>query len=185
MKLALARHAAGAKRNVGGEFPAEVSPQAGAYFPNSRVASGGTSFVSPVSYADGNPGGAPEDIISLPAGGDSPWVIHNPSDEQGLGRSPGQQWPWKSHSEAYNFEQIAIMPFEQEQTMGMPTIPGGWNGRNPPEKVGWSIPRYYEQYEQWASGIAGPDSLAVTPQPEDLPYTVAMPPLDDGSQAYG
>ena len=167
--------------------PTLASPQpgmgpelAGAYFPNTRVASqaGATSFWSPGSYNGPGPGGDPNDALMVPRGGESPWIIHNPSDEQGLGRSPGQAWPWQSISERYNFDQLAIMPFEMEQTGGMPGIPGGWDGRNPPERdrglPGRTV--YYEQHEGY---VTDPNSVAVTQDPQQVAYAIGWGALDD------
>jgi hypothetical protein len=64
------------------------------------------------------------------------------SDEQGIGRSPGQQWPHMRHTEQFNFASLAG---------------AGWSGSegaredqnvNRAARQGWSAPVYYEQRGQ-------------------------------------
>lgn len=189
MRIASTHHHAAAR---GGAEPVVSQPGmdfdgvAGAYFPNSRVASNanGDSFVSPLSYNGSGPGGDPLDVLMVPRGGESPWIIIPQSEEQGLGRSPGQQWPWQSLTEAYNFEQLFIMPFEWDQT-GPVAIAGGWSDstdlRTPPERVGWpgqpGARPYYENYQGYATN---PDSVAVLNDPQQAAYTIAWGGIDGG-----
>lgn len=170
----------------------------GSYFPDSRVASNanGDSYNSPLSYPGAaGPAPYPTDILSLPRGGESPWIITVQSDEQGVGRSPGQQWPWTVRAEAYNFEPLAYVPFEWEQT-GAVSIPGGWSEstdmRTGPERQGWPWQPgnnpYFEQSEGFATN---PDSVAVLSDPQQAAYTIGWGYIgDDGGagtdyEAYG
>jgi hypothetical protein len=194
MKLTLTHHRAAANGQATPAEPSQPGLDAslpGSYFPDTRVASVG-EWVSPVSYRGSGPYPVPNDVLTLPAGGDSPWIIHNQSDEQGIGRSPGQQWPWQIIGESYNFDQLAIMPFEQEQTAGMPAVPGGWDGRNPPERAatfaranGGHV--YFEQAEGYVTSDI--DQIAVTQDPQQAAYTIGWGSLDDpgymGEDGYG
>lgn len=177
------QHKVAADQGIAISQPGMHDEQAGSYFPDSRVASNAnpTSFVSPLSYAGGGPHGHPLDILSLPRGGESPWIIIPQSEEQGVGRSPGQQWPWQTITEAYNFDALAYVPFEWEQT-GPTAIPGGWaestDGRTAPERVrgmpGSTL--YYENAEGYATD---PNSVAVLQDPQQVAYTIGWGSLDN------
>lgn len=110
------------------------------YFPDGRVASRAVAF-SPVSQTD-----SPNAIQAQ----DAPDPTRQ-SDEQGVGRSPGQQWPHMRHVEQFNFASLAV---------------SGWAGAegarenqdvNRSVRQGWSMPVYYEQRGQhylWPAPIS-------------------------------
>lgn len=60
------------------------------------------------------------------------------SDVQGIGRSPGQQWPHMPFVEQVNFDQLAHALPSGMYPIGMDP--------NPDTAQGWSIPRFYEQW---------------------------------------
>lgn len=195
MRLAQShQHVAQAGQPADGTFSAagDVPPgldgvRAGSYFPDSRVASNG-EWISPVSYREGSQGPAPvpNDVLLIPRGGESPWIIPVPSEEQGFGRSPGHKWPWQIIGESYNFDSLAIMPFENEQTSGFDAP--GWHGRTPPERPPVFAYQtggrpYYEQTEGYVTSDI--DQVAVTDDPQQAAYTIGWGSLDTSPVGSG
>lgn len=155
------------------------------YFPNSRVASDG-ELVSPLSYPGDGPAPHPNDASPglVPAGGSSPWIVNVPSDEQGIGRSPGHQWPWMIHTEAYNFDQLAVMPFEHEQTNGMPAGEGyGETGREHTGLVGF-MPGDTNYYEQ-AQDAGREFGVVALEDAQSVAYTIGQGFLPTSPEGYG
>jgi hypothetical protein len=105
------------------------------YFPEGGVAAPPDMIVSPRTISPGN--GQANELIG-PATVD--WVRIKDSEEQGVGVPPFKRWPRQFHSEAYNFDVLAIMPHEDQ------VGPIREELVNRPVKAGWSVPRYGEQY---------------------------------------
>lgn len=115
------------------------------WFPEGGAAAPPFMIVNPLSHGpDDFPGlGTPNQILGPPT---ADWVQLKDSDEQGKGVDPGRRWPRQHHTEAYDFEsQLSIMPFPDQ--VGPEYI----SNLNRPEKAGWSVPKFAEQYEQSAA----------------------------------
>lgn len=102
-----------------------------AYFPDGGPVSRQIAF-SPVSQYD-----APNAIQAQ----DAPDKIR-PSDEQGIGRSPGQQWPHMRHAEQFNHAQLCSGTSDVERGPNLGALV------NRAARQGWSAPVFYEQRRQ-------------------------------------
>jgi len=143
---------------------ASQSPDA-PYFPNGGVAAPPNMIVSPLSHGPQSfPGnGSPNELVG-PATAD--WIQLRASDEQGVGVPAFKRWPRQFHSEAYNFDSLAIMPLPD--TVG----PLPYEMVNRPSKAGWSVPKNSEQYEQSiASGGMG-TGVANLKDPSSIAYAI-------------
>jgi hypothetical protein len=147
-------------------------PTGEGYFPDGRVAQNSMQL-NPVSSSDHY--GVPEDHLfqtgAYPARDDGPQY----SWDQGLGRSPGQQWPHKSIREQFSYESIMNMSGIMED--GTADLPADSNA-NPllgkAERAGWAMlgPDLSGQYfaqevhqHQWF-----PEPITI-PVPETAPLT--------------
>jgi hypothetical protein len=115
---------------------ASRSPEA-PYFPEGGVAAPPFMIVNPLSKDVGN--GQPNELAG-PATAD--WQIIPDSHAQGQGVPAFKKWPRQFHSEAYAHDRLWIMPFPDQVGPIDDLL------RNRPEKAGWSVPTYSEQYEQ-------------------------------------
>lgn len=137
------RASAGNRRNYVRE-PSQDSPiqQAvqGPYFPEGGVAAPPFMIVNPVSHgADTFPGNGTVNDLLGPA--TAVWHEVRDSDYQGVGVPSFKRWARQFHSETYNFDSLAVMPApDQLGPLPLPT--------QRPVKVGWSVPKNSEQYEQ-------------------------------------
>lgn len=80
------------------------------------------------------------------------------SDEQGFGRSPGQQWPHMPRALTFNFDQLANARFRD----GGPAVIQQY------ERQGWSAPDYYQQAVDQHHVFPMPISIEQAPT---SPYT--------------
>lgn len=122
----------------------------GDYGPEGHVASRGPDNLSPVTQPV--PMHGPPNMQQMTGVPDNP----RQSDEQGMGRSPGQRWPHMPRAIPFNFDSLTNM---------------GWNGEAIPlvlpTRQGWSAPLFYEQYGQryeWPLPIS-------TQIPQSIPYS--------------
>jgi hypothetical protein len=139
---------------------ASQSPDA-PYWPNGGVAAPPNMIVSPLSKTPGN-GQANE--LAGPATAD--WIQLRASDEQGVGVPPFKKWPRQFHTEAYNFASVDVMPLPDQ------VGPVGDHIRNRPEKYGWSVPKFSEQYEQKIANDSMGTGVANLQDPATVAYAV-------------
>jgi len=124
-------------------WSAEPDP-ADAYYPDGRVASRGLAL-SPVTQ--GEPPQRGPDNMQLfqssysvePGGGlvDDPVVW---SREQGVGRSPGQQWPHMPKVEQYNFEATTGIAWHDGEMYDVPADSAGHPVVHKLQQDGWTLP---------------------------------------------
>lgn len=95
------------------------------YFPNGGVASKATTTI-PVTQPE--PMHGPDNIQLFQSPPDPP----RQSDEQGVGRSPGQRWPHMPHPLPFNLDSLTNMAWHPGEVVV-------------PERQGWSAPVYYQQ----------------------------------------
>lgn len=139
-----------------------ATPAAVPYFPEGGAAAPPFMIVNPLSHGpDTAPGNGSANELVGPATAE--WIIPRASHEQGIGVDPNRRWPRQFHSEAYNFTSLDIMPFpDQVGPMYLTNL-------NRPEKAGWSVPKFAEQYE----ASAGEQSIADLMQTTD-PASIAF-----------
>jgi hypothetical protein len=113
-------------------------PTAQPWFPEGGVAAPDGMVVSPLTKDVAN--GQPNQLVG-PATAE--WVVLRDSHVQGQGVPSFKQWPRQFHSEAYNFNQQDFMPFPDQ--VG-PILLAEQNAKA--EVQGWSVPKYYEQYQE-------------------------------------
>lgn len=107
------------------------------YFPDGRVANN-SAQLSPVTGSDmpGVPNVQQFQTGAYPARDDGPQY----SWDQGLGRSPGQQWPHMPHREQYSFDKEQVLGFGSMED-GTADLPADSNA-NPllgkAERQGWT-----------------------------------------------
>ncbi|HET7047872.1 MAG TPA: hypothetical protein VFI54_06330 [Solirubrobacteraceae bacterium] len=144
------------------------------YFPNGGVAAPPFMIVSPLSHSPGTaPGNGSANELVGPATAE--WVKIRSSDSQGVGVPPFKRWPRQFHTEAYNFDSLAIMPLPDQ----VGPIPAGVGNQlaavnsvgQRSEKAGWSTPKYGEQYEQ-PIGQYGLASLMQTNDPASQAFAI-------------
>jgi hypothetical protein len=108
------------------------------YFPDSRVAVDAVQL-SPVTQPE--PMHGPDNVQLFQSMPDPP----RESDEQGIGRSPGQRWPHMPHVEQYSFDSLANAAWHPGEVA-------------PRDEQGWSAPMYYEQavgsHHVWPGPVA-------------------------------
>ena len=133
------------------------------YFPEGGVAAPPFMIVNPLSHGDESfPGnGTPNQLLG-PAVAE--WIEVRDSKEQGVGVPKFKRWPRQFHSEAYNFSTLGIMPFPDQ--LGPPPLP-----TQRPVKVGWSVPKYSEQYER-SVGAHSLQDLAQTADPASIAFAL-------------
>lgn len=112
------------------------------YFPDGPPVSDFIRF-SPVT--DPNAGHGPENVQLFMLPPQAPMQ----SLEQGVGRSPGQQWPHMPHVTQFNFDSLS----------NMGEHPYALNG----ERYGWSAPVFYQQQPGQHYGVSGPIAIPVAP----------------------
>ena len=165
--------ASGATRPTAGDRryynrqPSQDSPiqeeVAGPYFPEGGVAAPPFMIVNPVSHGpDSFPGNGTVNQLVGPATAE--WKEVRDSHFQGQGVPPFKRWPRQFHSEAYNFDSLAIMPFPDQ--LGPPPIP-----TQRPMHVGWSTPKYAEQYQDSVAEHSIAD-LMQTNDPASLAFAI-------------
>jgi len=135
------------------------------WFPEGGVAAPPFMVVNPLSHGAADfPGlGTPNTIWGPPT---AEWQQIRASHEQGVGVDPGRKWPRQHHTEPYDFEsQLAIMPFPDQ--IG----PIYLANLNRPEKAGWSVPKFSEQYQQSAAERSVAD-LMQTRDPAAVAFAV-------------
>jgi len=126
------------------------------YFPEGGVAAPPFMIVNPLSVGpDTKPGNGSPNLLVGPATAE--WIEIRDSREQGVGVPAFKAWPRQFHTEAYNFESVAVMPFPDQ--VGPEYI----TNLNRPPKAGWSVPKFGEQYEV----STGEQSLADLMQTND------------------
>jgi hypothetical protein len=134
------------------------------YFPEGGVAAPPYMIVNPVSHGpDSFPGnGSANQLVGQAA---ATWLRMRDSDEQGIGVPPFKRWPRQFHSETYNFDKLSILPFPDQ--LG----PIYLQNLNRPEKAGWSVPKYGEQYQQ-SIGERSVADLMQTNDPASLAFAI-------------
>jgi hypothetical protein len=129
------------------------------YFPEGGVAAPPFMLVSPLTKESGN--GQANELVG-PATAE--WIQLSASHEQGVGVPPFKRWPRQFHTEAYSFDRLYVMPHPDQVGPINDTL------RNRPEKAGWSVPKYGEQYQQPVAG----GSMGTGPMNIRDPSTVAL-----------
>ena len=134
------------------------------WFPEGGVAAPPFMIVNPISHGPGDfPGlGTPNQLVG-PATAE--WEVLRDSYEQGKGVDPGRRWPRQHHSEPYYFESLTNMPFPDQ--IG----PIYLTNLNRPEKAGWSVPKYGEQYQQPTGQYSIPSGMQ-TRDPRTLAFAI-------------
>lgn len=137
MNPALLSHPTAVREAVGARHGHAAVP----YFPEGGVAAPPDMIVSPLTKSPGN--GQPNELIG-PATVE--WIKIRDSHEQGMGVPPFKRWPRQFHSEAYNFDSLAILPHEDQVGYIRDEL------INRPVRVGQSVPRFYEHYRGLGAG---------------------------------
>jgi hypothetical protein len=134
------------------------------WFPEGGVAAPPYMIVNPLSHGPHSfPGdGTPNELVG-PATAE--WIKPRASHEQGIGVDPGRRWPRQFHTGAFNFDSLSIMPAPDQ--IG----PIYLANLNRPEKAGWSVPKYGEQYMQSAAERSVAD-LVQTRDPAGMAFAV-------------
>jgi hypothetical protein len=144
------------------------------YFPHGGVAAPPFMVVSPVSHGpDSFPGnGTPNDLVGQAA---ADWVVLQQSREQGVGVPPFKRWPRQFHAATFNHATLSVLPFP-DQVLPVPSGPGESLAVNEqgqrPERAGWSMPRYGEQYEQPISDAGMGTGVANIRDPKSVAYAI-------------
>ena len=133
------------------------------YFPEGGVAAPPFMIVNPVSHSPGSfPGNGTVNQLVGPAVAE--WIEVRDSKEQGVGVPPFKRWPRQFHNAAFNFTSIDVMPFPDQ--LGPPPVP-----TQRPIRVGWSVPKYAEQYERSTASHSMQD-LAQTADPASIAFAI-------------
>ena len=150
-----------------------TDPIAG-YFPNTRVAND-SLWLNPVSGADmyGAPVEVPFQTGAYPERDDGPqW-----SYDQGMGRSPGQQWPHMPIREQYNFDRFNLAgDVMEDSTANLPADSNGNPLLGKSERQGWAMlgpglaGEYYEQDNSQHMYVLDPIAIGI---PGTMPWTAA------------
>jgi hypothetical protein len=156
-------------------FTGEANSDDGVFWPQGNPRPDYAIAYSPVTGADmrGLPNIQLFQTGAYPERDDGPqWSI-----EQGIGRSPGQQWPHQVHREQYSFDKQQVQGFGimEDGTADLPVE----SNANPivgrPERAGWVLPGpaggisyYYGQYVDQHEVKVDPISTEV---PGTVPYT--------------
>jgi hypothetical protein len=136
----------------------------GPYFPEGGVAAPPFMVVNPLSHGpDSFPGNGSANQLTGPASAE--WIKPRASHEQGYGVDPNRRWPRQFHSEAYNFGSLDVMPFPDQ------VGPVYLANLNRPEKAGWSVPKYGEQYHESTAQLSIND-LMQTRDPASLAFAL-------------
>lgn len=134
------------------------SPEGVPYFPEGGVAAPPDMIVSPLTSQ-----WLPNVAVGPPT---VEFIQQRQSEEQGIGVPRFKAWPRQQHSEAYNFDTLAILP-QQDQVGPINDIL-----INRPEKAGWSAPYSQYQYEQPVSTYGLGSGVSQLRDPATLAYAV-------------
>jgi len=136
-------------------------PAVAPYFPDSAVAAK-ELMLSPVTQPEPMHGPDNDQLFqtgAYPERDDGPqW-----SREQGIGRSPGQQWPHMPHVEQYNFVTSSEISWQDGSIAGHAGVRTGWALAGP----GGQPRYYYGQYPDQHVPTNDPISVEV---PGTVPY---------------
>jgi len=134
------------------------------YFPEGGVAAPPFMIVNPVSHGpDSFPGPGTSNQLVGPATAE--WIRIRDSHEQGVGVDPNRRWPRQFHNATFNFNALDIMPFPDQ--IGPEYV----SNLNRPEKAGWSVPKYAEQYEK-STGVHSIADLMQTNDPASQAFAI-------------
>ncbi len=131
------------------------------WFPEGGVAAPNRMIVSPRTVDVGH--GQANELVG-PATVE--WIKPRASHEQGVGVPPFKRWARQIHAEAYNFNALDVMPFpDQIGPMYLENI-------NRPERAGWSVPKFYEQYQHAPADASMGTGVVNTRDPAGMAFAI-------------